>query len=45
MSSSEAQMLYRKKWDDIHYEDGGVIEGADKQVAVVMSTVDVQEKA
>ncbi|KAB5532677.1 permease for cytosine/purines, uracil, thiamine, allantoin-domain-containing protein [Coniochaeta sp. 2T2.1] len=45
LSPSEPRMLFREKWDNIHYEDDGVIEGADKQIAMMMSMVVVQEKA
>ena len=41
MSPKETKMLYREKWDDIHYEDGGVIEGEDKQIRVDMKAVDI----
>lgn len=37
MSAEGAQMYYKEKWDDIQYEDGGVITGEDKQEDIVMT--------
>jgi hypothetical protein len=45
MSPEGAQVYYREKWDDIQYEEGGVITGHDKQVDAEMTTVDITGKA
>ncbi|OIW25708.1 NCS1 nucleoside transporter family protein [Coniochaeta ligniaria NRRL 30616] len=44
MSAAGTRMLYREKWDDVGYEDGVVIEGADKHVDVEVDAVDVERK-
>lgn len=38
MSPMATRMLYREKWDDIHYEDD-IIEGTDKQIVTKIKTV------
>jgi hypothetical protein len=38
---TEVRWLYRDKWDDIHYEDDGVMLQTDKQVNVAMESIDV----
>lgn len=45
MSSAATRMLYREKWDNIHYEDGGVIDGVGKQVDVEVVPTDIETKA
>lgn len=45
MTSEATRALYRQKWDDIHYEDGGATEGVDnKQVDFETVAADIEPK-
>jgi NCS1 family nucleobase:cation symporter-1 len=44
MSATETRMFYREMWDDVGYEDEGVIEGTAKHVDMQVVVTDVEGK-